>query len=135
MAILSVLINRVYNPKFVLRQPSGTSLHIIFISFTSPKDPHHIFFFFFFFNNDIRTRRSCPKWCNLSSSRGTREKKRFQGMDRSWRYLWMQVLKDWRLYVAVNGHRKGVLVSRSHRDKRIGKYVCSVSIQFTYAYS
>ena len=44
------------------------------------------------------------------------------------RYLWMRVLKDWRLYVA--GKTVRVPVSRCHRNKRIGECVCSISIQF-----
>ena len=54
-----------------------------------------------FFYNDFVTK-SCtkkvqPLWWIFAV-----EKKKFQELGQSWRYLWIHVLKDWRLYVGVN---------------------------------
>ena len=74
-----------------------------------------------------------PKRKNLCSPRWTHvswDKKRFRdwvGVEGvrgcvSWK---MKVICCWE-----DGQRKGIPVSRCHRDKRVGECVCSVSIQF-----
>ena len=70
-----------------------------------------------------------PKKCNLCTSdwisKLWQKEEETSGLGPSWRYPWMRVLKDWRLFAV--GKTKAGKDSKSHRGKRVS-LVCSLSI-------
>ena len=64
----------------------------------------------FFFIMILIQEEVAPKWYNLCSRRWAmyrEKKKRFQGIGICWRYLWLQILKDWRLYYVAGKRDRG----------------------------
>ena len=110
----------------------------MYLYFIQAEDDSLLISSFLFFYNDIDRYWYYKKWHQKDTITVVHggplyreNKKRFQGLGRSWSYLWMRVLEDWRLKCSwEDGQGMRVPVPRSHRDKRIGEYVCPVSIQF-----
>ena len=93
-------------------------------------------YIYFFYDTDERRRYTkkvhpLKAWVRPSIVKRGSEEEGIYGLGRSWRYLWMWVLKQ--LKVINRGEDGGwewVPISGGQRDKRVGVSIGSIFIQF-----